>query len=85
MRIINRKFQKPWAILIIDISQFLEAIAVIDELSPINFSDKCCAEFLLCFDEFLNLSGALFVTCSDGHDTPNLRSAIPIRDTLKLG
>ena len=31
-----------WAIPIIDKSQFFQAIAVIDKLSPINFSDKRC-------------------------------------------
>ena len=34
-------FKKSWAIPIIDKSQFLKAISVIDKLSPINFSDKC--------------------------------------------
>ena len=40
-----------WAILIIDKSQFLKAILVIDELSPKNFSDKCCGFFFIVFDE----------------------------------
>ena len=45
-------FKKPWAILIIDKSQFLKAISIIDKLSPINFSDKCCGEFLMCLTKF---------------------------------
>ena len=36
---------------IIDKSQFLKAISVIDKLSPINFSDKCCEKIFDAFDE----------------------------------
>ena len=36
---------------IIDKSQFLKAISVIDKLSPINFSDKCCEKTFDAFDE----------------------------------
>ena len=39
-------FKKPLAIPIIGKSQFFKAISVIDKLSPINFSDKCCGKFL---------------------------------------
>ena len=31
-----------------DKSQFLKAISVIDKLSPMNFSDKCCGKFSMC-------------------------------------
>ena len=40
--------KKPWAIPIINKSQFLKAIPIIDKLSPINFSDKCCGKFSMC-------------------------------------
>ena len=36
----------------IDKSQFLKAISVIDKLSPINFSDKCCGKFSMCLTKF---------------------------------
>ena len=39
----------------IDKSQFLKAISVIDKLSPINFSDKCCGKFLMCLTKFFFL------------------------------
>ena len=35
-----------------DKSQFLKAISVIDKLSPINFSDKCCGKFSMCLTKF---------------------------------
>ena len=39
-------FKKSLAIpIIIDKFQFLEAISIIDKLSPINFSDICCGKF----------------------------------------
>ena len=41
-----------WAIPIIDKSQFLKAISVIDKLSPINFSDKCCIKFSMYLTKF---------------------------------
>ena len=44
--------KKPWAIPIIDKSQFLQAISVSDKLSSINFSDKCCGKFLICLTKF---------------------------------
>ena len=44
-------FKKPWAIPIIDKSQILKAISVIDKLSPINFSDKCCGKFSIVLDK----------------------------------
>ena len=37
---------------IIDKFQFFEAISVIDKLSPINFSDKCCGKFSMCLTKF---------------------------------
>ena len=42
------------AIPIIYKSQFLKAISVIDKLSPINFSDKCCGEFSMCLTKFFS-------------------------------
>ena len=33
-------------------SQFFKAISVIDKLSPINFSDKCCDKFLMRLTKF---------------------------------
>ena len=36
----------------ISTSQFLQAILVIDKLSPINFSDKYCGKFLMCLTKF---------------------------------
>ena len=36
----------------IDKSQFFTAISVIDELSPINFFDKCCGKFPMCLTKF---------------------------------
>ena len=44
-----------WAIPIIDKSQFLKAISVIDELSPINFFDECCGKFSMCLTKFFFL------------------------------
>ena len=41
---------------LIDKSQFLKAISVIDKLSPINFSDKCCGKFSTCFTNFFFVS-----------------------------
>ena len=38
---------------IIDKSQFFIAISVIDELSPINFSDKCCGKFSMSLTKFI--------------------------------
>ena len=35
-----------------DKSQFLKAISVIEKLSPINFSDKCCDKFSMCWTKF---------------------------------
>ena len=29
---------------------------VIDKLSPINFSDKCCDKFLMCLTKFFSVS-----------------------------
>ena len=37
--------KKPWAVLIIDESQFLKAISVIDELLPISFSNNVAINF----------------------------------------
>ena len=39
----------------IDKSQFLKAISVIDKLSPINFSDKCCGKFSMYLTKFFFL------------------------------
>ena len=39
-----------------DKSQFLKAISVIDKLSPINFSDKCCGKFSMCLTKFFVVS-----------------------------
>ena len=44
-----------WAIPIIDKSQFLKAISIIDKLSPINCSDKCCGKFSMCSTKFFFL------------------------------
>ena len=44
--------KKPGAIPIIDLSQFLKAISVIDKLSPINFSDNRCGKFSMCLTKF---------------------------------
>ena len=49
--IINN-FKKSWAKTIIDKFQFLQAIPVIDKLSLINFSDKCCRNFSMCLTKF---------------------------------
>ena len=49
-------FRKPWAIPIIDESQFLKAKSVINTLSPINFSDKCCGKFSMCLTKFFFVS-----------------------------
>ena len=38
-----------------DKSQFLKAISIIDKLSPINFSDKCCGKFSTCLTKDLLL------------------------------
>ena len=38
-----------------DKSQVLKAISVIDKLSPINFSDKCCSKLLMCLTKFFFL------------------------------
>ena len=35
-----------------DKSQFFKAISVIDKLSPINFSDKCCGKFAMRLTKF---------------------------------
>ena len=35
-----------------DKSQFFKAISVIDKLSPMNFSDKCCDKFLMRLTKF---------------------------------
>ena len=35
-----------------DEPQFLKAMSVIDKLSPINFCDKCCGEFLMRLTKF---------------------------------
>ena len=40
------------AITIIDKSQFFKAISVIDKLSPIKFSDKCCNKLLMRLTKF---------------------------------
>ena len=45
-------FKKPWAIRIIDKSQFFKAISVIDKLLPINFSDKCYGKFSMILTQF---------------------------------
>ena len=45
-----------WEIPIIDNSQFLTAISVIDKLSPINFPDKCCGKFSMCLKKFFFVS-----------------------------
>ena len=37
---------------VIDKSQFLEAISIIDKLSLIHFSDKCCGKFSMCLTKF---------------------------------
>ena len=37
---------------IIDKSQFLKTISVIDKLSPIIFSYKCCGKFSMCLTKF---------------------------------
>ena len=37
-----------------DKSQFLKAISVIDKLSPINFSDKCCGKFSTSLTKFFS-------------------------------
>ena len=50
--------KKPWAIPIIVKSQFLKAISVIDKLSPINFSDKCCGKFSMYLTKFFYVSGS---------------------------
>ena len=49
-----------WAIPIIDESQFLKAILVIDNLSPINFSDKCYDKFSMCLTK-------VFFSCKSNH------------------
>ena len=49
-------FKKPWAIPIIDKSQFFKAISVIDKLSPINFFPKCCGKFSMCLAKFFFVS-----------------------------
>ena len=41
---------------IIDKSQFLEAISIIDKLSPMNFSDKRCGIFSMCLTKFFFVS-----------------------------
>ena len=33
-------------------NRFLKAISVIDKISPINFSDKCCGKFSMCLTKF---------------------------------
>ena len=38
-----------------DKSQFHKAISVIDKLTPINFSDKCCGKFSKCSTKFFFL------------------------------
>ena len=38
-----------------DKSQVLKAISVIDQLLPINFSDKCCGKFSVCLTKFFFL------------------------------
>ena len=38
-----------------DKSQFLKAISIIDKLSPINFSDKCCSKFSMSLMKFFFL------------------------------
>ena len=45
-----------------DKSQFLTAISVIDKLSPINFSDKCCGKFSMCWtkNSFVNHIAKMF-------------------------
>ena len=37
-------------------SQFLKAILVIDKVSPINFSEKCCGKFSMCLTKFFFVS-----------------------------
>ena len=44
-----------WAIPIINKSQFLKEISVIDKLSLINFSNKCYDKFLMCLTKFFFL------------------------------
>ena len=44
--------KKPWTIPIIDKSQFLKAISVINKLSPINISNKCCGKTSMCLMKF---------------------------------
>ena len=39
-----------------DKSQFFKAISVIDKLSPINFSDKCCGKLSMCLTKFFFLA-----------------------------
>ena len=39
-----------------DKSHFLTAKSVIDKLSPINFSDKCCGKFSMCLTKFCFVS-----------------------------
>ena len=49
--------KKSGAIPIIDKSQFLQAISVIDKSSPINFFDNRCGKFLMCLNGvFLDFS-----------------------------
>ena len=45
-------FKKTAVIPIIDKSQFLKTISVVDKLSPINFFDKCCGKFSMCLTKF---------------------------------
>ena len=40
----------------IDKSQFFKAISVIDKLSPMNFSNKCCDKFLMRLTKFLQVT-----------------------------
>ena len=47
--------KKPGAISIIDESQVLKAISVIDKFSPINFSDNRCGKFSMCLTKFFFL------------------------------
>ena len=33
-------------------SQFLKTLSIIDKLSPMNYSNKCCGKFLKCLTKF---------------------------------
>ena len=47
----------------IDKSQFFNAISEIDELYPINFSDKCCGKFSMCLKKLFFLVNQILQKC----------------------